>query len=60
MGGQIALVLLIFGGRYRAESFLSHPPQFLSAAAYLWHLLIMPADWAFGHGRCQEPVQGYG
>lgn len=45
MGGQIALVLWILGGRLLADSFLSRPPQILSAAAYLWHLLILPAAW---------------
>lgn len=45
MGGQIALVLWILGGRVPAVSSLGRPPQFLSAAAYLWHLLILPASW---------------
>jgi predicted MPP superfamily phosphohydrolase len=47
MGGQIALVLWILGGRYLAEFSLSRPPQVLSAAAYLWHLLILPAACIF-------------
>jgi predicted MPP superfamily phosphohydrolase len=47
MGGQIALVLWMLSGRVPTASALSRPPQFLSAAAYLWHLLILPASWAF-------------
>jgi predicted MPP superfamily phosphohydrolase len=46
MGGQIALVLWILGGRVPAVSFLGRPPQVFSAAAYLWHLLLLPAVWA--------------
>jgi len=46
MGGQVALVLWILGGRVLADSILGRPPQLLSAAAYLWHLLILPAAWA--------------
>ena len=46
MGGQIALVLWILGGRVPAASSLGRPPQLLSAAAYLWHLLLLPAAWA--------------
>jgi predicted MPP superfamily phosphohydrolase len=46
MGGQIALVLWILGGRVPAVSLLGRPPQVLSAAAYLWHLLLLPAVWA--------------
>ena len=45
MGGQIALALWILGGRVPAASSLGRPPQLLSAAAYLWHLLILPAGW---------------
>lgn len=45
MGGQIALVLWILGGLFPAVSARVRPPQFLSAAAYLWHLLILPACW---------------
>jgi predicted MPP superfamily phosphohydrolase len=44
--GQIALVLWILGGRVAAASPLARPPQLLSAAAYLWHLLILPASLA--------------
>jgi len=46
MGGQIALVLWILGGRVLAESSLGRPSQPLSAAAYLWHLLVLPAGLA--------------
>ena len=46
MGGQIALVLWTFGGRVPAASSLGRPPQLLSAAGYLWHLLVLPAGWA--------------
>jgi predicted MPP superfamily phosphohydrolase len=46
MGGQMALVLWILGGRAPAVSSLGRPPQALSAAAYLWHLLLLPAAWA--------------
>src|SRR3954452_14528094 len=45
MGGQVALALWILGGRFLAKSSLGPPPQLLSAAAYLWHLLILPAAW---------------
>jgi predicted MPP superfamily phosphohydrolase len=43
MGGQIALVLWILGGSALGASSLGRPPQLLSAAAYLWHLLMLPA-----------------
>src|SRR5262245_33149806 len=46
MGGQIALVLWILGGRVGAASSLGRPPQILTAAGYLWHLLLLPAGWA--------------
>jgi hypothetical protein len=46
MSGQIALVLWTLGGRAAAPS-LGRPPQVLSAAAYLWHLLLLPAAWAW-------------
>jgi predicted MPP superfamily phosphohydrolase len=46
MGGQIALVFWILTGRVPAASALGCPPQLLSAAAYLWHLLLLPAGWA--------------
>lgn len=45
MSGQAALVLWILGGRFLVEQPLSPPPWVLSAAAYLWHLLILPAVW---------------
>lgn len=47
MGGQIALFLWVLGGLVPAASSVGRPPQFLSAAAYLWHLLMLPAGWAF-------------
>ena len=47
LGGQMAVVLWILGGRVAAASFLVRPPYFLSAGAYLWHLLLLPAGWAF-------------
>jgi uncharacterized protein len=46
MGGQIALVLWILGGRVSMASSLGRPNQLLSAAAYLWHVLLLPAGWA--------------
>src|SRR5262249_7229256 len=46
LGGQIALFLWTFGGRVPAASFLGRPPQPLSAAGYLWHLLLLPVGWA--------------
>jgi predicted MPP superfamily phosphohydrolase len=46
MGGQIALVLWTFAGRLPAAFAPGRPPQFLVAAAYLWHLIILPASWA--------------
>ncbi len=45
VGGQVTLVLWILGGRVLTDSPLSRPPQVLSSAAYLWHLLILPAAW---------------
>jgi predicted MPP superfamily phosphohydrolase len=46
MGGQIALVLWTLGGRVPGAAALGRPPQLLSAAGYLWHLLLLPAGWA--------------
>src|SRR5262245_17237660 len=46
MGGQIALVLWILGGRLLADYLPARPPQALMAAAYLWHLLVLPTVWA--------------
>jgi predicted MPP superfamily phosphohydrolase len=46
MGGQIALVLWTLGGRVPGASSLGRPPQPLTAAAYLWHLLVLPTGWA--------------
>jgi hypothetical protein len=47
MGGQMAVVLSILDGRVAGASFIGRPPYFLSAGAYLWHLLLLPAGWAF-------------
>jgi predicted MPP superfamily phosphohydrolase len=44
VGGQIALLLWILGGRAPLVSSLGRPPQLLSAAAYLWHLLMLPVS----------------
>src|SRR5215470_13036376 len=46
LGGQVALVLWILGGRVLGAPSLGRPPQVLSAAAYLWHLLLLPIGWA--------------
>ncbi len=46
IGGQIVLLVWLLGGRVAATLSLDRPPQFLSAAAYLWHLLLLPASWA--------------
>ncbi len=67
MGGQIALVLWILGGRVPAAPSLGRPAQFLSAAAYLWHLLLLPAGWALvastallsGAWRWGRPLAGW-
>ena len=67
MGAQIALVLWILGGLFPAASSRGRPPQFLSAAAYLWHLLILPACWIpvaiaallFGMWRLGRRVAGW-
>ncbi len=45
MGGQIAVLLWILGGRGPAGPSFGPPPQPLSAAAYLWHLLMLPVSW---------------
>src|SRR5687767_7076124 len=45
MGGQIVLILWIIAGRVVAEPPWARPPQVLSAAAYLWHLLVLPTAW---------------
>jgi predicted MPP superfamily phosphohydrolase len=47
IGGQMALVVWIIGGRAGAAFSLGRPPQFLVAAAFLWHLLILPVSWVF-------------
>jgi predicted MPP superfamily phosphohydrolase len=46
MAGQIVLVLWILGSRFPGVSSLGRPSQPLSAAAYLWHLLFLPAGLA--------------
>lgn len=45
IGGQIALVLWVITGGIPATSAL-RPPELLSAAAYLWHLILLPTCWA--------------
>lgn len=42
MGGQIALLFWVIGARLPAEMAAARPPQVLTAAAYLWHLLVLP------------------
>ncbi|HYH69483.1 MAG TPA: metallophosphoesterase, partial [Urbifossiella sp.] len=42
MGGQIALVLWVIGGRVEPTAGVGRPPQLLAAVAFLWHLLILP------------------
>jgi predicted MPP superfamily phosphohydrolase len=67
MAGQIALVLWILGSRLPVVSSLGRPPQFLTAAAYLWHLLLLPTSGAFAAttrvlswaGRCGQRVAGW-
>jgi predicted MPP superfamily phosphohydrolase len=46
MSGQMALAVWIIGGRLPGVSYLDRPPQPLTAAAYLWHLLLLPAGIA--------------
>ncbi len=47
MGGQIVLLFwVLMGGVPAMASAVGRPPQLLSAAAYLWHLLLLPACWA--------------
>ncbi len=43
MGLQVALALWVIVGRLPGAPSLGRPPQPLSAAAYLWHLLLLPA-----------------
>src|SRR5579883_631880 len=45
MGGQIGLLLWILGGRVPMVYSLGRPSQVLTGAAYLWHLLMLPASW---------------
>jgi predicted MPP superfamily phosphohydrolase len=44
MGGQVTLLLWMLGGRALGAHTLGAPPRVLTAAAYLWHLLILPAS----------------
>src|SRR5947209_2397883 len=46
LGGQMALVLWMLGGRALTATPLQRPPESLSAAAYLWHLLLLPVGGA--------------
>jgi predicted MPP superfamily phosphohydrolase len=67
VGGQIALVIWTLGGRVSAASSLGRPPQLLSAAAYLWHLLLLPVSWVvvattailFGAWRWGQRLAGW-
>jgi predicted MPP superfamily phosphohydrolase len=43
LGGQIALVVWVIGGRAAPDVGIGRPPQLLAAVAFLWHLLILPA-----------------
>lgn len=45
LGGQLTLLLWNLSGRIPATAFLGRPPELLSAAGYLWHLLVLPAGW---------------
>jgi predicted MPP superfamily phosphohydrolase len=42
MGGQMALVLWVIGGRVEPTAGVGRPPQLLAAVAFLWHLLVLP------------------
>jgi uncharacterized protein len=44
MGGQVALLLWVIASRPPAAG-IDRPPQVLAAAAYLWHLIVLPAAW---------------
>jgi predicted MPP superfamily phosphohydrolase len=46
LGGQIALALWFLAGRIPGAPPLGRPPRLLAAAAYLWHLLVLPAALA--------------
>jgi uncharacterized protein len=46
IGGQVALLVWNLAGRIHGVSALGRPPQLLSAAGYLWHLLVLPSAWA--------------
>lgn len=47
MGGQLALIVWVIGARIPNAPVFDRPPPVLTAAAYLWHLLILPACWAY-------------
>src|SRR4051794_35031819 len=49
MGGLLALVLILLFGRLLSPTLPSRMPGVLTAVAYLWHLLVLPATvltWA--------------
>ncbi len=67
VGGQIGLVVWTLGGRAFATSSLARPPQLLSAAGYLWHLVLLPTaclllaargllSWMWRAARREAPV----
>lgn len=45
-GGQIALVVWVVGARLPVVPAFDRPPPVLSAAGYLWHLLVLPLSLA--------------
>lgn len=45
MGGQLGLLVWTFAGRSLPAGALGRPPQSLSAAGFLWHLLGLPLAW---------------
>ncbi len=45
MSGQIAVLIWTLAGRASTTSPLGRPPELLSSAGYLWHLLLLPASW---------------
>jgi len=42
IGGQIALLMWVIGGRVEPTAGVGRPPQLLAAVAFLWHLLVLP------------------
>jgi uncharacterized protein len=71
IGGQTVLLLWNVSGRIPAVSFLGRPPELLSAAGYLWHLLVLPVSlvlvaassllvgaWSWGRRRTGWIVPG--